>query len=115
MSFAELFQHGLNKFNPRIEKESKIMEILEEYDGRDITVKVDDDTIYVFHLSPKGVTLEISPQNPPNDIYLETSKAVLRKMIDKRRVDISDILQGKIKWRNIGRREISLIKQVLAG
>jgi len=113
MSFTELFKHGLDKFNPRIEKEDKIREVLEEYDGRDITVKVKGDTAYVFHLSPKEVTIDISPQNLPDDIYLETSREILQKMLDKKRVDISDVLHGRIKWKNIGRREISLIKQVL--
>jgi len=113
MSFTELFQHALEKFNPRIEKDAKIREILEEYDGRSITVKVSDDTSYVFHLSPEGVTLDISPKDPADDIYLETSNEILQKMIDTRRVDLSDALRGRIKWRNIGRREISLVKQVI--
>jgi hypothetical protein len=114
MSFTELFKHGLGKFNPKIENESKIKEILEEYDGREITVKVTDDTTYVFHLSPQGVTLDISPRNLPDDIYLETSKEILQKMIDRKRVDVSDVLKGRIKWKNITRKEISLIKQIMA-
>ena len=46
-------------------------------------------------------------------MVLQTSKSILSKMIDERKVDPIDLLMGKIKVKNVGLHEVSLIKKLL--
>ncbi|WP_309493251.1 SCP2 sterol-binding domain-containing protein [Candidatus Hecatella orcuttiae] len=113
MSFKERFDNGIIKFNKRLQSEPQLRDLLKEYEGRTIVLKVTDDAVYVFHLSVDGLRMTVSPENCPEDMYLETSKEILQKMIDQKRVNVIDLLTGKIKWRNISLKEVNVVKKVL--
>lgn len=113
MSFKERFDNGIIKFNKRLQNEPQLRDVLKEYDGRTIVLKVTDDTVYVFYLSVDGLSLSVSPENCPEDMYLETSKEILQKMMDEKRVNVIDLLTGKIKWKNISLKEINVVKKIL--
>jgi hypothetical protein len=94
MSFKERFEAGVEKFNLRVKADSQVQEALKLYAGRSITLKVTDDTIYVFYLERDGVRLEVSPDKIPDDMYLETSKEILQRMIDEKKLNPADLLLG---------------------
>lgn len=113
MAFQERFESGVARFNEKVRGSPEILEVLEEYDGRSITLRVTDDTVYVFKIGREGLSLEVSPANPPEDMYLETSSQVLRRMLDEKKLNPTDLLLGKIKWRNISLKEVSIVKRLL--
>jgi len=113
MAFRERFESGIARFNEKAKGSPEILEVLEEYDGRTITLKVTDDTVYVFKIGKEGLSLEVSPFNPPEDMYLETSSQILRRMIDEKKLNPVDLLLGKIKWRNISLKEVNIVKRLL--
>ncbi|RLI28226.1 hypothetical protein DRO53_02105 [Candidatus Bathyarchaeota archaeon] len=113
MAFAERFNAGIRKLKEKLKEKPELAEALEEYDGRTLTLNVTDDAVYVFHISREGVTMEVSPEKPPEDMYLETSSKILGRMLDEKRVNPVDLLTGKIRWRNIGLREVEVVRRLL--
>ncbi|MHC1586345.1 MAG: hypothetical protein ACXQTV_02220 [Candidatus Hecatellaceae archaeon] len=113
MAFTERFKAGLEKLREKAKSSPEFSEALAEYDGRSITLKVTDDVTYVFHISREGITMEVSPENPPDDMYLETSSEILQRMLDEKKLNPMDLLLGRIKWRNIGLREVDVVKRLL--
>ena len=113
MAFTERFNAGIKKLRDKVKHNPAFSEALEQYDGRSITLKVTDDATYVFHISKDGITMEVSPENPPEDMWLETSSQILKKMLDEKRVNPTDLLLGRIKWKNIGLREVGVVRKLL--
>jgi hypothetical protein len=113
MAFQDLFGTAITKFNERVKTNIEYQEVLQEYAGRSLRLEIEDDTSYVISLSADGASLTVSPADPPEDMVLQTSKSILSKMIDERKVDPIDLLMGKIKVKNVGLHEVSLIKKLL--
>ncbi len=113
MSFKDRFEAGVAKFNLRAKSDPQIQEALRQYAGRSVTLKVTDDTVYVFYLEKDGIRLEVTPENAPEDMYLETSKEILQRMIDEKKLNPADLLLGRIKWRNIGLKEVSIVRKIM--
>ena len=113
MAFRERFEAGIAKVNGRIPSDPQLQQALEEYHGRTVTLKVTDDATYVFHISREGLTMEVSPETLPEDMYLETSSQILQRMLDEKTLNPADLLLGRIKWRNIGLREVNIVRRLL--
>ncbi|RJX15955.1 hypothetical protein CW703_02915 [Candidatus Bathyarchaeota archaeon] len=113
MAFQEVLENAVKKFNNRVKFKSEYQKILEKYAGRIVTLNVKDDAIYIFHLSPNEVKLEISSENHEEDMYLETSKEIFQKIIEERRISPQDLLRGRIKWKNISLKDVRRIKKIL--
>jgi len=117
MSFAERFQRGVVKFNEKAKGDPLFKGFLEEYGGRRLVLKVRDDATYVLTITPVGLSLEVSPSTLPPDspdvMYLEMDSEALRRLIDDHYVNPMDLVFGRIKWRNIGLKEVSLVKRMI--
>lgn len=113
MAFQDLFGTAIAKFNDRVKTNADYQEVLREYAGRSLRIEIEDDTTYVIAFSANGASLAVSPTDPPEDMVLQTSKSILNRMIEERKVDPLDLLMGKIKVKNIGLHEVSLIKKLL--
>ena len=114
MAFRKRFEEGIVKFNVKAKGRLEIQEVLEEYDGRSITLRVTDDAVYLFKISREGLSLEVSPESlPEEDMYLETNSEILRRMLEEKRLNPTDLLLGRIKWRNISLKEVSIVKRLL--
>lgn len=114
MAFKERFERGIAKFNEKARNTPEILEVLEEYDGRTVTLKVTDDTTYLLKIGREGLFLEVSPEKfPEGDMYLETSSQILQRMLDEKKLNPADLFLGKIKWKNIGLKEVNVVKRLL--
>ncbi|MEM3736930.1 MAG: SCP2 sterol-binding domain-containing protein [Candidatus Bathyarchaeia archaeon] len=113
MAFRDLFEDAIVKFNDRAKTNPDYQEVLREYNGRTVSFQIEDDTTYVISISMEGSSLTVSPQNSKEDMVLQTSKSIMDKMINERKVDAMDLLMGRIKVKNITLKEVSVIKKLL--
>jgi flavodoxin len=111
--FKSIFEEGVAKANEKAKTDPEIQNALREYNGRTFVLKVIDDTVYMFTFAAGGIALTVSPTTYPEDMYLETDRERLKKIIYEQRVDPMDLMTGKLKWRNIGLKEVNLVKRIL--
>jgi len=113
MAFQNLFETAIAKFNDRLKTNAEYQEVLREYEGRSVCLKIEDDATYLISFSTDKATLSVSPPNPAEDMVFQTSKSIMARMIEDKRVDPMDLLMGKIKVKNIGLHEVALVKKLL--
>ncbi len=114
MSYQNFLEHVIAKFNERLPSKPEFKEFADEYDGRNVTLKIKKDAVYVFHISKNGgIHLAVSDSVKfKDDMYIETDKEVFDSMIKQRKLNIQHLLLGKIKWKNINLMEVSKIKKI---
>ncbi len=116
MSFNDVFQRGIDEVNKLANTDEALKDVLKQYDGRRVFLNVVGDATYVVTVSSEGVSLATSKSSNPEDMCLEIDKRTANELLD-REVDplkvISMVLFGKIKVRNIGPKEIDLVKRLI--
>ncbi|MFH1328894.1 MAG: SCP2 sterol-binding domain-containing protein [Candidatus Bathyarchaeota archaeon] len=112
MAFRELLETNVAKFNDRMKTRSEYNQLLKDWNGRSLVLKIRDDLTYVIYINLEGLRLEISPQKIPEDMYLEMSTQLLKKMIDERKVNPMDVMMGKIKFKEISLQDVSKVRQI---
>ncbi|RLG91700.1 MAG: hypothetical protein DRO36_03710 [Candidatus Hecatellales archaeon] len=113
MAFQSILENAVKKFNDRFKVKPEFQKILQKYDGRSVTLNIKGDTIYVFYLSSSGVTLKTSPKEDPEDMYVEMDKDIFGRFLEERRLNVQDLLRGRIKWKNISLKQVKEIKKIL--
>ncbi len=113
MAFQSILENAVEKFNKRVKDRPEFQKVLEKYKGRLVTINIQNDATYIFHLNPDNVTLTVSSENNQEDMYIEISKEVFQKIIENRRINLQDLLHGRIKWKNISLKEVKQIKKIL--
>jgi len=114
MAYQQILGEDIGKLGERALKNPKIREGLVKYDGRTLVLKVQEDAVYVFHISKDGVSLEVNPPSYPYDMYAEMNIERADKMIRKGKVNPLDVVRKKIKHKNISMSDIDFIKEILA-
>ena len=115
MAFQEILQNAVKKFNERVKVKPEYQTVIQKYNGRTVTLNIKGDTAYIFHLSSDRITLEVLPENNdnPKDMYVEMDKETFKRVLEERRLNIQDLLRGKIKWKNISLKDVKEIKKIL--
>ena len=113
VAYQKVFQEGIDKANQKAKTDPQNQSALEKYSGRTFVFNVIDDAVYVFKITRDKVTLEISPSSYPDDMYLEMNKKRADKLVDDRQVSTTDIIFGKIKFRNISLEDVGFFKEIL--
>lgn len=112
----KVLQEGIDEVNRRAKSDEALKDVLEEYDGKRIVLNISDDKTYVISIASDGVSLTPSKTSSPDDMYLEADSKTIKKLT-KGRIDamqiMSMVLTGKIKFRNIGTKEIDLVRKIL--
>ncbi len=115
MAYRQLLEEEIGKLGERALKNPKITEGLMKYDGRTLVLKVQEDAVYVFHISKDGVSLEVNPPSYPNDMYAEMNIERAEKMIREGKVSAMDFIRKKILRKNIKMSDVDFIKEILKG
>lgn len=116
MSFQERFQRGAVKFNERVKEDPNFKSFLEKYHGKMLVLKIRDDATYVLTITLTGLSLEVSPPTLPDGpevMYLEMDTEHLKRLIEEHTVNPADLLFGKIKWKNIGLKEVDIVRKMI--
>ena len=106
-------QENVEQVNKRAETDSTFKDVLNKFDGKRVIVNITNDTIYALAISKGGLSLE-SPATPTSeDMYLELDKKTAEQLLN-REIDpfklLPIVLLGKIKIKNIGAKEIDILK-----
>ena len=116
LPFEKVLQEGIDEINRRAKSDKALKDILEEYDGKRVVLNISDDKTYVISIASDGASLMPSKTSSPDDMYLEVDSKTIKELT-KGRIDamqiMSMVLTGKIKFRNIGTREIDLVRKIL--
>ncbi len=116
MPSRKVLKKGIDEANRRAKSDKALEEILNQYDGKHFVLNMLDDTTYVIAITSKGLILTTSTIFSLDDMYLEidskTFKNLISGKIDQFKV-MSMVLTGKIKFRNIGTKEIDLVKRII--
>lgn len=113
LNLYQTMRENVEQVNRRAETDSQIKNVLNEFDGKRVIVNIADDTIYALAISKGGLSLESSAVPTSEDMYLELDKKTAEQLIN-REIDpfklLPMVLLGRIKIKNIGAKEIDILK-----
>ncbi len=74
---------------------------------------MEGDAYYCFKIASEGISLEIMKEisRKPSEMYIKMDKDIVKKLIEKRRVRLSDL--RFIEHKNIKIQEVKIIKELL--
>ena len=114
MSYDDIVKESIERITERSKSNKELKRILKEYDGKRLVVNVVDDVTYAVNISSDGLSVDTSTTANPEDMYLEIDKDAIKKIINQE-INILSVttllLSGKIKIRNIGAKELDLIRE----
>ena len=113
MAFHGMFSQGIEKFNGLLKTNGEYQELMKEYEGRSLVVKIKNDASYVVNITRLGLVLLLSPKKIPNDMFFETSPDIFKRIIKDRKINFADLAMGRIKVKNIGPKELAMVKKLL--
>lgn len=106
-------QENIEQANERAKTDRSIKDVLNQFDGKRVIINITDDTIYALTISKDGLSLESSVTSTSEDMYLELNKKTAEQLLN-REIDpfklLPMILLGKIKVKNIGTKEIDVLR-----
>jgi hypothetical protein len=113
LSYDDIVKESIERINERSKSDEELKRILKEYDGRRLVVNVVDDVTYAVNISSDGLSVDTSTTVNPEDMYLEIDKDAIKKIVNQEINILSAatlMLSGKIKIRNIGAKELDLVR-----
>lgn len=113
MAFQGMFFQGVEKINGLMKTNAEFQDLMKEYEGRSLVVKIKNDATYVVNITRPGLILLLSPKNIPNDMFFETTPEVFKRIIIDRKINFIHLALGKIKVKNIGPKELTILKKLL--
>ncbi len=116
LTFEKVLQEGIDEVNRRAKSDKDLKDVFEEYDGKRVVLNISDDKTYVILITSGGASLIESEASNSDDMYLEVDSKTIKKLT-KSKIDpmqiMSMVFTGKIKFRNIGTKEIDLVRKIL--
>jgi len=113
LSYDDIVKESIERINERSKSDEELKRILKEYDGKRLVVNVVDDVTYAVNISSDGLSVDTSTTANPEDMYLEIDKDAIKKIVNQEINILSAatlMLSGKIKIRNIGAKELDLVR-----
>jgi len=113
LSYDDIVKESIERINERSKSDKELKRILKEYDGKRLVVNVVDDVTYAVNISSDGLSVDTSTTANPEDMYLEIDKDAIKKIVNQEINILSAatlMLSGKIKIRNIGAKELDLVR-----
>ena len=118
MSFRKILQRFIDETNQGAKKDHNMKEALKKYDGKRVFLNVIGDTTYAVAISSEAASLILDATPHPEDMSIEMNRETAQKIVDQEISPLqltSMIFSGKIKIRNIGKKEIELIRKLYRG
>jgi ubiquinone biosynthesis protein UbiJ len=118
MSFSQFLQEHIDEFNEAVKRDNAAREALKQYNGKRVVLSIAEDTSYAITISTQGLSLLASASPNSNDMYIEMENATARKLLDQGTNPLevaSMIVSQKIKMKNIGPKEIDLVRRLARG
>jgi hypothetical protein len=113
LSYDDIVKESIERINERSKSDKELKQILKEYDGKRLVVNVVDDVTCAVNISSDGLSVDTSTTANPEDMYLEIDKDAIKKIVNQEINILSAatlMLSGKIKIRNIGAKELDLVR-----
>ena len=117
MELNAIIKQGIDEVNKRAKSDPSVKDVLQQYDGRRVIINVVGDTAYALLISSERVYLETSTSANPEDMYIEMKHETIKKLLNREISPLqitSMVLFGKIKIKNIGPKEIDLVKNIIS-
>ncbi len=117
MELNAIVKKGIDEINKRAKSDPSVKDVLKQYDGRRIFINIVDDTTYAFLISSEEVSLGTSKSANPEDMYIEMKRETIKKLFNREINPLqitSMVFFGKIKIKNIGTKEIDLVKNIIS-
>jgi hypothetical protein len=118
MSFREVLQRGVDEINRAASTDRALKNALKEYDGRRVVLNIVGDMTYVATISSEQVALTTGAVADAEDMYIEMGHEIAQKLISQEMNPLqlsSMVLSRKVRIRNIGEREINLVRTLYRG
>jgi len=109
--FDGIFRQAVSEINQMRNNDFEVQDALSRYNGRNITLVVNGDGVYVFYISSDGVSYELNPPSIPNDMYARMDIGRARKLVYTQNLGLPDIFA--IEHRNIGLGDIQFLRFIL--
>ena len=118
MSFREFLQRNIDQVNMAAFKDELLKNAFNEYEGKRIVLSILNDATYTIRISRECLTLMMDAVADPRDMFVEMDSDVLKGLIEGK-INIlkltSMTISGKIRFRNISAKDISIFKSLLRG
>jgi len=110
MAFQSSFADAVKRVSEKIATDVDLRKVLEQYDGRTITVDIKGDSIYVIRIFKDRVELATAPDSYDGDMYIQTDLDTARQLFRDHKIDPLRLM--KIKTRRIGLNEINIARKL---
>jgi len=110
------FENALASVNNRAACDERIKDALNKYAGRHLVFNVVGDAVYSFKITPEKIEFNVtaSLEEIPEDMYLEMDLERAKKLVYKRMVNPTDLLLGRIKWKNMSMSDVNFLRNLLS-
>lgn len=118
MSFRDILQKSIDEVNKGALRDRALKDAFKEYDGKRVILDIVRDTTYAITISSGEISLTMDAVANSEDMYVwidrETAQEFVSQNISPLQLP-SIVLSGKIKIKNIGTREINLVRRLYRG